>query len=75
MDASAAAHRAMGGVGCVSVSANVAPALCAALHRAWDADGRPDNVLPFASDFIEQIYIVIASQDHEHILIIPAKSR
>ena len=35
-DASAAAHRAMGGVGCVSVSANVAPALCAALHRAWD---------------------------------------
>jgi 4-hydroxy-tetrahydrodipicolinate synthase len=36
-DATVAAHRAMGGVGCVSVTANVAPALCAALHRAWDA--------------------------------------
>lgn len=35
-DASAAAHRAMGGAGCVSVTANVAPVLCAALHRAWD---------------------------------------
>jgi 4-hydroxy-tetrahydrodipicolinate synthase len=36
-DATAAAHRAMGGHGCVSVSANVAPAGCTALHRAWDA--------------------------------------
>lgn len=35
-DASAAAHRAMGGVGCISVTANIAPALCARLHRAWD---------------------------------------
>jgi 4-hydroxy-tetrahydrodipicolinate synthase len=35
-DATAGAHRAMGGVGCVSVTANVTPALCAALHRAWD---------------------------------------
>jgi 4-hydroxy-tetrahydrodipicolinate synthase len=35
-DATAAAYRAMGGVGCVSVTANVAPALCAALHAAWD---------------------------------------
>ena len=35
-DATAAAHRAMGGHGCVSVSANVAPALCAQLHAAWD---------------------------------------
>jgi 4-hydroxy-tetrahydrodipicolinate synthase len=35
-DATAAAHRAMGGSGCVSVTANVAPALCAALHDAWD---------------------------------------
>jgi 4-hydroxy-tetrahydrodipicolinate synthase len=36
-DATAAAHRAMGGTGCVSVTANVVPALCAELHRAWDA--------------------------------------
>lgn len=35
-DATAAAHRAMGGAGCVSVTANVAPALCAALHAAWE---------------------------------------
>ena len=36
-DATAAAHRAMGGHGCVSVTANVTPALCARLHRAWAA--------------------------------------
>jgi 4-hydroxy-tetrahydrodipicolinate synthase len=35
-DASAAAYRAMGGTGCVSVTANIAPGLCAALHDAWD---------------------------------------
>jgi 4-hydroxy-tetrahydrodipicolinate synthase len=35
-DATAVAYRAMGGVGCVSVTANVTPALCAALHRSWD---------------------------------------
>jgi 4-hydroxy-tetrahydrodipicolinate synthase len=40
-DATAAAHRTMGGVGCVSVTANVMPALCAALHRAWDEGDLP----------------------------------
>lgn len=35
-DATAAAHRAMGGHGCVSVTANVVPVLCAQLHTAWD---------------------------------------
>jgi 4-hydroxy-tetrahydrodipicolinate synthase len=35
-DASQAAFRAAGGDGCISVTANVAPALCAALHRAAD---------------------------------------
>jgi 4-hydroxy-tetrahydrodipicolinate synthase len=34
-DATAAAYRAMGGHGCISVTANVAPALCADLHAAW----------------------------------------
>jgi 4-hydroxy-tetrahydrodipicolinate synthase len=34
-DSTAPAHRAMGGVGCISVTANVAPALCALLHRCW----------------------------------------
>jgi 4-hydroxy-tetrahydrodipicolinate synthase len=35
-DATAAAYRAMGGHGCISVTANVAPALCAQLHAAWE---------------------------------------
>jgi 4-hydroxy-tetrahydrodipicolinate synthase len=35
-DATAPGYRAMGGIGCISVTANVAPALCALLHRAWD---------------------------------------
>jgi 4-hydroxy-tetrahydrodipicolinate synthase len=35
-DATAPAYRAMGGHGCISVTANVAPALCAMLHAAWD---------------------------------------
>ena len=36
-DATAPAHRAMGGHGCISVTANIAPALCVRLHQAWDA--------------------------------------
>jgi 4-hydroxy-tetrahydrodipicolinate synthase len=39
-DATAPAYRAMGGHGCISVTANVAPALCALLHRAWDNGDR-----------------------------------
>lgn len=35
-DATAPAHRAMGGHGCISVSANLVPALCAEMHAAWD---------------------------------------
>jgi 4-hydroxy-tetrahydrodipicolinate synthase len=35
-DATAPGYRAMGGDGCISVTANVAPALCSAMHRAWD---------------------------------------
>lgn len=35
-DATAAAHRAMGGHGCISVTANLVPALCAQMHTAWD---------------------------------------
>jgi 4-hydroxy-tetrahydrodipicolinate synthase len=35
-DATAAAHRAMGGHGCISVSANVTPILCAMLHHTWE---------------------------------------
>jgi 4-hydroxy-tetrahydrodipicolinate synthase len=34
-DANTLAFLAQGGHGCISVTANVAPALCAQLHRAW----------------------------------------
>jgi 4-hydroxy-tetrahydrodipicolinate synthase len=38
-DHTALAFNASGGVGCISVTANVAPRLCAAMQDAW-ADGR-----------------------------------
>ena len=38
-DHTALAFLAAGGQGCISVTANVAPALCSAMHAAW-ADGR-----------------------------------
>jgi 4-hydroxy-tetrahydrodipicolinate synthase len=38
------AFLASGGHGCISVTANVAPAQCAAMHRAW-ADGRIEQAL------------------------------
>ena len=34
-DATVAAYLAQGGDGCISVTANVAPALCAQLHNSW----------------------------------------
>ncbi len=43
-DANVVAFLAHGGHGCISVTANVAPRLCAELHRAWRA-GRPDEAL------------------------------
>lgn len=36
-DATAVAHLAQGGVGCISVTANIAPKLCAQMHDAWVA--------------------------------------
>ncbi len=35
-DATAPAYRAMGGHGCISVSAKLTPALCAQMHAAWE---------------------------------------
>jgi len=35
-DSSALAHRVMGGAGCISVTANVLPEACAAMHSAFD---------------------------------------
>jgi 4-hydroxy-tetrahydrodipicolinate synthase len=43
-DANIVAFLAHGGHGCISVTANVAPRLCAELHRAWRA-GRPEEAL------------------------------
>ncbi len=40
-DHTALAFRAAGGHGCISVTANVAPRLCRALHDAWDAADIP----------------------------------
>lgn len=36
-DATAGPYRATGGSGCISVTANLTPALCAALHQAWNS--------------------------------------
>jgi len=36
-DPSSLGHRAMGGTGCISVTANIAPELCAQMHAAFDA--------------------------------------
>ena len=41
-DGTALAFNAQGGVGCISVVANVAPALCTRMQRAW-AEGRIDE--------------------------------
>jgi 4-hydroxy-tetrahydrodipicolinate synthase len=35
-DPTSAAYRAAGGHGCISVTANLTPSLCALLHRSWD---------------------------------------
>ena len=43
-DANVLAFLAHGGHGCISVTANVAPRLCAEMHEAWRA-GRPDEAL------------------------------
>jgi 4-hydroxy-tetrahydrodipicolinate synthase len=40
-DATAVAHLAQGGHGCISVTANVAPRDCAAMHDAWSAGDFP----------------------------------
>ncbi len=43
-DATVLAFMANGGHGCISVTANVAPRLCAEFHNAW-ADGKPLDAL------------------------------
>ncbi len=43
-DAARLALLANGGHGCISVTGNIAPRMCATLHEAWDA-GEPDTAL------------------------------
>ncbi len=43
-DGTALAYLSHGGHGCISVTANIAPALCAAVHEAWQA-GDPAKAL------------------------------
>ncbi|WP_198373207.1 4-hydroxy-tetrahydrodipicolinate synthase [Roseomonas rosulenta] len=43
-DHTALAFNAAGGVGCISVTANVAPRLCAEMHKAWRA-GRTEEAM------------------------------
>lgn len=43
-DHTALAFNASGGVGCISVTANVAPRLCAEMHKAW-RDGKVDEAM------------------------------
>jgi 4-hydroxy-tetrahydrodipicolinate synthase len=45
-DATALAVLAHGGHGCISVTANIAPRMCAEFHDAW-AGGRPDEALDY----------------------------
>jgi 4-hydroxy-tetrahydrodipicolinate synthase len=56
-DATAPAYRAMGGIGCISVTANVAPALCALLHRTWQTA----DLVRFAAlrDLLDPLHAVL----------------
>jgi 4-hydroxy-tetrahydrodipicolinate synthase len=56
-DASQAAFRAAGGDGCISVTANVTPALCAALHRA--ADERLDADVQWLSQILAPLHAAL----------------
>ena len=56
-DASQAAFRCAGGDGCISVTANVAPALCAALHRA--ADERLDADVQWLSQILAPLHAAL----------------
>ena len=61
-DATAPAHRAMGGIGCISVTANVAPALCSLMHRAWDNG----DLVEFATlrDILDPLHAVLFKESN-----------
>ncbi|MGB0262923.1 MAG: dihydrodipicolinate synthase family protein, partial [Henriciella sp.] len=59
-DPSALGHRSMGGLGCISVSANVAPAMCAAMHMAVD-DGDLQTAIAIEARMIDLHLAMFAS--------------
>jgi 4-hydroxy-tetrahydrodipicolinate synthase len=61
-DATAPAYRAMGGIGCISVTANVAPALCSLMHRAWDNS----DLAKFATlrDILDPLHAVLFKESN-----------
>ena len=61
-DATAAAYRAMGGAGCVSVTANVVPALCASLHAAWDRRDIP--AFAATRDLLDPLHRVLFAESN-----------
>jgi 4-hydroxy-tetrahydrodipicolinate synthase len=56
-DATAAPYRAAGGNGCISVTGNLTPSLCALLHRSWDSG----DLASFGSirDFLAPLHDVL----------------
>ncbi|TVQ85096.1 MAG: 4-hydroxy-tetrahydrodipicolinate synthase [Micavibrio sp.] len=50
-DATVGAYLGQGGDGCISVTANAAPALCAALHNAWEG-GDLENFRRISADLL-----------------------
>ncbi|HEY0182575.1 MAG TPA: 4-hydroxy-tetrahydrodipicolinate synthase [Rhodopila sp.] len=61
-DATAPAYLAMGGTGCISVTANVTPALCALLHHAWESG----DIGKFAvmRDLLDPLHAVLFSESN-----------
>jgi 4-hydroxy-tetrahydrodipicolinate synthase len=56
-DATQAAHRLAGGDGCISVTANVTPALSAALHNA--CDGRETETVARLEDILAPLHATL----------------
>jgi 4-hydroxy-tetrahydrodipicolinate synthase len=61
-DATAPAFRAMGGSGCISVTANVAPALCALMHHAWD--NRDVSKFAALRDLLDPLHAVLFNESN-----------
>jgi 4-hydroxy-tetrahydrodipicolinate synthase len=52
----------MGGLGCISVTANVTPALCALMHHAWD-NGELDRFAALR-DLLEPLHAALFTESN-----------